>query len=260
VKKFVVFLLLILILSVAAFFAGWVGVPPGSVALVTSKTHGSTVVEPGGIHWLWFRLIPTNAKTTVFTIKAESGYAAVKGRLPKADTYASFVGLNANFEFEADINYIFSVKAAELPAIVSGEGLADQAALDAYCGKISDALGSFIEQRIVRMAADGGIFEAVADSGTSPDTEDAAAAAFPKIDNISLHVVVVKLPDYALYESAGDRYASYMARIEELLRPDAVVEAERRVTNQFRIDELSRFGELFLKYPMLLNYLDNEKR
>ncbi|MDR1178622.1 MAG: hypothetical protein LBK64_07325, partial [Spirochaetaceae bacterium] len=50
-----------------------------------------------------------------------------------------------------------------------------------------------------------------------------------------------------------------LARQTDTLRPDTLSAAQNRMNSQLRFDELTRYGELLTKYPVLLKYLALEQ-
>jgi hypothetical protein len=257
-KRSVFFLIVVILLGSAGFFAGWTGLtlPLGSVGVLRSKTHGvdPAVIRDGAFRWVWYRLIPTNARIIPFTLKPLSGAAEISGYLPQGDTYKKFAS-GARFEWRLGLHYTFTVKADSLPVLVQEKGIDSPDDLDKHMAAIAsaiemDAQGLAVTQEIQR------VFETLASS----TLENEIRNAFPEIDVLELRWTAIDTPDFALYETGKELYNAYLDRQRELLEPDAQMEAERNVTNQFRFDELERYGELFAKYPSLLEYMQLGQR
>jgi hypothetical protein len=255
VKKFVVFLIILILLGGAGFLVGWAGlaVPVGSVAVLRSKTHGvdPAVVKEGEFRWVWYRLIPANTRIIPFALKPKTGSLEISGRLPQSDTYKTFVK-NANFAWELGLAYTFTISPDNLPALVRDRGVEDADGLEAYEADIA----SGIENRAQKLSVTEELFENL----SSPALEDEIRAAYPEIDFLEFRWEARTVPDFALYEAGRDLYNQYIERQKALLEPDVVEAAERNITNQFRFDELERYGELFAKYPSLLEYMQMEQR
>jgi hypothetical protein len=254
-KKFAVLLIILILLGCAGFFVGWasLAVPVGSVGVLRSKTHGvdPAVIKEGEFRWVWYRLIPTNTHIIPFALEPQTGFLEISGELPQGDTYKTFAK-NARFEWKLGLTYTFSIKSDNLPILVRDKGIENAEELEKYEAEIV----SGIENRAQKLAVTQELFENL----SSPALENEVRAAFPEIDFLEFRWKVLASPDFALYEAGKDLYNQYIEQQKALLQPEVVEEAARNLTNQFRFDELERYGELFSKYPSLLEYIQLEKR
>ncbi|MDR1469821.1 MAG: hypothetical protein LBT00_11065 [Spirochaetaceae bacterium] len=254
-KKFITLLIVLVLLGGAGVFVGWAGLalPLGSVGVLRSKTHGvdPTVIEEGAFRWVWFRLIPTNTRVMPFTLKPKTSALEMSGALSSGDAYKTFVK-NANFAWKLGLTYRFSIKPDHLPALVRDKGIENDEDLETYEADVA----SGIESRAHRFAVTRELFENL----SSPALENEIRAAFPEIEFLEFRWRPLVTPDFALYEAGKALYDQYVERQKALLEPNAVEEAVRTVTNQFRFDELERYGELLSKYPSLLDYIQLEKK
>jgi hypothetical protein len=258
-KKFFVTLIIIILLGAAFFFAGWAQfpVPQGSYGVLQSKTHGlyKDVIKDGSLVWLWYRLIPTNTKITVFSIKTQNISVDAEGSLSQADVYASFVGLKSSFTWQISGTASFSINPLMLPALTEQSGITGQAELDAYTAKLCSELTPFINQRLSYYCEQRTLVEQISANGGCKNLETDVYAAFPYIENFSCSLAVKQFPNYELYESAKSMYEDYIAGQRDVLNKEVTVNAANRINSQFRLDELARYGELLTKYPVLLDYL-----
>jgi hypothetical protein len=254
-KKFAVLLIILILLGGAGFFVGWAGlaVPVGSVGVLRSKTHGvdPAVIKEGEFRWVWYRLIPTNTRIIPFVLKPKTGSLEISGELPQGDTYKRYVR-DAHFAWQLGLTYMFSIKADNLPVLVRDKGIENAEELEEYEAEIA----SEIEDRAQSLAVTQELFENL----SSPALENEIRAAFPEIDFLDFRWKALTVPDFALYEAGKDLYDQFLEQQKALLQPTAVGEAARNIANQFRFDELERYGELFSKYPSLLEYIQLEKR
>jgi hypothetical protein len=266
-KKFLVFLLILIILGGAGFFLGWaqLGVPHGAVGVMRSKTHGvdPVPVAEGQIRWVWYKLIPGNVKIISFKPKPVSRSFRLEGILPQAGIYRRFAGRDARFSWALSISYAFSFKESAFPKLVAEHALFDQDDLDVFTEQSAHSIEEFLKSQLEFPGSDSEIAEekrlkAIYENGTSPAITELITRTYPFIENPLIRFDAVQAPDFALYESAASLYADYLEAQEATLRPVSSDEASRRISNQFRLDELERYGELFSKYPMLLDYLKFE--
>jgi hypothetical protein len=254
-KKFAVLLIILILLGSAGFFIGWAGlaVPVGSVGVLRSKTHGvdPAVIKEGEFRWVWYRLIPTNTHIIPFALEPNTGSVEISGDLPQGDTYKRFVR-GARFAWQLGLTYTFSIKPEELPVLVRDKGIENAEELEDYEAEIA----SEIEDRAKSLDVTRELFENL----SSPALENEIRAAFPEIDFLDFRWKALAVPDFALYEAGKDLYDQFIEQQKALLQPEVVEEATRNIANQFRFDELERYGELFSKYPSLLEYIQLEKR
>jgi hypothetical protein len=255
-KKFAVLLIMIILLGGAGFLAGWVefALPHGAVGVLRSKSHGvaPAVIREGGVHWVWYRLLPTNTKLLPFKPRPVSGSLELSGVLPQGDAYKRFAGGGANFAWQVTLDYSFTIGEEALPALVRDKGIEDDEGLAQYGVEIA----SNIEKMVRRVPVTEELFA----DFSLPALENEIAEAFPEITAPDLRWTVDAAPDFALYQSGKELYNTFIERQKALLEPGAETEAARNIASQFHFDELERYGELFAKYPSLLEYMQLEKR
>jgi hypothetical protein len=263
-KKLFGLLIVVIILAGAAFFFGWAQLPapPGSYGVLRSKTHGMdpAVIREGEFRWIWYKLIPTNATTLIFTPNWVSVPISVNGVLPLAETYAQKTGIAADFSYHIEADLSFSVKPDALPSLALTRGVTDQAALEDYEKSLARDIDQFARERLEAHALREWISEEPAPPGdlraASAWLEGEIGNAFPDVENLSYGIRSARMPDFALYATARSLYGEYLERQKELLGTAIADQAERSVNALFRFDELEKYGELLTKYPVLLQYLE----
>jgi len=264
-KKFLFVLFLLLVLGGTVFFLGWaqLTVPPGSYGVMRSKTHGleKEVIRDGEFRWIWYKVIPTNAKVSVYTISPVKRTVKTSGVLASGDVYAALAGLNADFSWEISGEISFSLKPEKLPEFTERENINDDEGLR----KAEEALGAKVEnlvlQRLRNYAdnANGEEINAIAFAASNPEMNSGIQSQIPEIENLNCTIQFVRVPDYALYQSLFSLYKEYLARQNAVLSLGVANEAERRINLRTRMEELAQYGELLTKYPILIQYLSMEK-
>jgi hypothetical protein len=259
-KKFLATIIILLILGAAGFFLGWaqLPVPPGSWAVMRSKTHGldENLIRPGEFRWVWYKLIPTNVEILVFSPEKTECSLVSRGELPSGSFYAGFAGLDADFSWETGLDFSFNIKPSSLPALVGRENISSQEELRAYAASLGAGIEDFIIRRIRSYAEEGeNIEDFLRAPGNSASLEAGVYGAFPEIEGFSCRIRSARFPDFNLYRSASQIYRDYLQKQREFLETDLARSAERRLSSQFRYDELERYGELLTKYPVLLRFL-----
>jgi hypothetical protein len=261
-KKAVGFFIVLIILAGGAFFPGWaqLPVPPGSYGALRSKTHGldPRVIREGEFRWVWYKLIPTNATTLIFTPNQVNVPVSAGGTLPLAGVYAEKAGIAADFSYRIEADLSFSIRPDALPSLALTKGVTDQASLEEYEKSLAREMDFFARERLAAWAAEGefvgGPFADLRSASLRLGEE--AGRAFPEAENISCGIRDAVMPDFALYAMARSLYGDYLNRQREILGADFAAEAERNVNALLRFDELEKYGELLTKYPVLLQYLE----
>jgi len=264
-KKFLVFLVVLIALGGTGFFLGWahLEVPPGSYGVMRSKLYGldDQVIRDGEFRWLWYKLIPTNVEISVFTIEQVRRSFRNTGSLPSGQVYVRLAGIDADFSWEVAGEFSFSLRPEVLPGLVAREIIGDDTGLR----RAEDDIAARIETLIVdRLKAytdneDETRLESLILTGTLPDLNREIERAFPEIENLNCTIRTVRFPDFELYRSVKDLYREYLQIQSAMLNPAVTSEAERRIDSRTRIDELTQYGELLTRYPILLQYMALEK-
>jgi hypothetical protein len=261
-KKFLWTLFILIILCGTAFFFGWaqIAVPPGSYGVIRSKTHGidQKIIKEGEFRWIWYKLIPTNAKINVFSINRTEHSFTYQNTLPSAGALAAFAGIQTDFSYEVKGAVSFSLRPDALTGIISAKNITSQADLSAYESSLAGEIEAFILRRLDFYGENTENFEKFTDGGGELSAD--ILQHFPSIENVSCRLDAVKIPDFALYRSIRSLYEDFLAHQKEYLSADLNKKAEIRIDSKIHFDELERYGELLTKYPILLQYLTLEKK
>jgi hypothetical protein len=261
--KKVLTILILLGSAGACFFFGWVQfeVPLGSYGVIRSKTHGTDgiVVRPGEFRWIWYKLIPTNTTVQVYTL-AEQGFPVeIKGKLPSGDVYSAMAGLRTDFSYEVKGSVSWSLRPEALPGLAERRNMASQEDLDAYVQKLSLEIENSVRQKLWSYAEKEEVLDQIRVSGSIPELEQELEAAFPDTENLTITLEIITFPDFVLYKEARGLYEDYIASQRQSLSAGLDRMAEETISIKRRFEELSLYGELLNKYPILLNYLALEK-
>jgi len=264
-KKFLFFLLVLIILGGTGFFLGWahLTVPPGSYGVMRSKTHGldPQVIREGEFRWLWFKLIPTNVTISTYTLGPVTRSIRSAGTLSSGQVYAALAGVEADFSWEISGELSFSIRPEVLPELTRRENLRDNEDLRRAEERIAERIENFVLQRLRAYAdrEDGEKLETLRLTGSLPELDADILRTFPEIQNLICTIRVVRFPDYILFRSLKELYREYVSLLHAALNPHIGREAEARMAINLRLDELARYGELLTRYPILLNFLALEK-
>jgi len=264
-KKFVFFLFFLLAAGGAGFFFGWAqfSVPPGSFGVMRSKTHGleANVIKNGELNWFWYKLIPTNAKITVFNINTVKYPIKSSGSLSSGELYMSLAGIQADFSWDINGELSFNINPEHLPAFTDRENINNDADLRTAEKELAERISSRALQRIISYMenADEAKIESMLIGASIPELEEDIYRVFPEIENLNCLIHVNRYPDFVLYRSIKALYEEYQARQRSILGPNIARGAESRIESRIRMDELAQYGDLLTRYPILLQFLALEK-
>ncbi|MDR0876745.1 MAG: hypothetical protein LBN21_01725 [Treponema sp.] len=258
-KKFFLTLFILLFLGGIAFFFGWaqLAVPPGAYGVIRSKTHGidPRVIREGEFRWVWYKLIPTNAKITIYRLDRKDHPFIYRSTLQSGAALAAFAGIPADFSYEIKGSLSFSIRPDALITLISEKETGTQEDLTAFEEALAGEIEAFVLRSVSSGAEDTGNFEKLLSAGSSEDLIRDIERRFPAVENVSCRIDAAKSPDFALYRSVRGLYEDFLARQKEYLSAELNEKAGNRIETQLHFDELERYGELLTKYPILVQYL-----
>jgi hypothetical protein len=261
-RKFFILFFILLALGGTGFFFGWVqlAVPPGSYGVMRSKTHGldRALIREGEFRWVWYKLIPTNTDIRIYRPLPEERRINHRGTLPSADVYASFAGIDVDFSYEFTAILSFNIGPESLIPIIEERNIMGQDELDAYMDSLAGEIEGFVLGRMRHIGEDGEELRLILETGSSPELEAEIRQAFPRTAELSCRAEAVRFPDFSLYSRLRDLYAGYIDSQREYMARARNESSTRHVDFQFRMDELTRYGDLLSRYPVLLEYLKLE--
>jgi hypothetical protein len=265
-KKFFSSLLVLIILAALVLFFGWAqrGVPPDAYGIIRSKTHGldTRVIKAGEFRWLWYKIIPTNAVTSVFRLNPVNYEFSAYNTLPSGRDYASFAGIGETFSWEIRAAFSFSLRPESLIVLVEENNIGTQEDLDRYGNNLAGQIDAYIIRRISTDPTFYRQIEELLENGENVELEQEIERQFPAITRFTLKVKSAQFPDFALYQQVKGLYEGYIAIQKEFLSGELQKKKKNRVEAYHRFEELEQYGALLTKYPILLDYLalENHER
>jgi len=262
-KKFFITLIILLIIAGVCLFAGWaqLKLPPLSYGVIISKMYGvdPSVVHSGKFRWVWYKLIPTNVQILPFNLDYKEYPVRLNNKLPSGEVYSSFAGVNIDFSWDVEAVVTFRIAPDSLVTLVKTKNITNQDDLDAYEQEIEKG----IEQIIIRTLSSGNIsserVEKILSGNRDTDIENEIIAKYPEITDFTLALNAVKLPDFVMYNHVRLLYEEFLSKQREYIMTTLGQKAEANIDAQIHFEELSRYGELLTKYPVLLEYLSLDK-
>jgi hypothetical protein len=257
----------LVVLAIIGFFAGWLQLSLGpdtwGVVFIASRGFERRAVDPAGFSWRWQRLLPralTLYRIPLGIVKAD---LLVNATLPSAEAYSSVMSDRPDFSLQATLSVLYRIRPEALPALVEKDNLRQET-----LGSWHQLLQADIQRQATELALrmEGG---AASSGGTLADAigfTDAVArelpGKFPQVQFISVVPVVVRMPDPDLYAKLKGAYLRMVEKKDAALsamapRLAADETAQRSVQQrqEASITLLTRYGELFSKYPALIKFL-----
>ena len=263
-KKFFATFLILAALAGTGLFFGWAqrGVPPDAYGVLRSRSHGidPSLVVPGEFRWVWYKLIPTNARTSAFRIRHVQRQLHARGTLPSGRVYSAFMGLQEDFSWEINAVMSFRLRSEAIIPLVETRNIGTQEELAGFESDLADEM----EAVILRWIDQGGDFAWQADdlirAGEIPALALEIERRFPYVTDFSLRINSARLPDFALYEQVRSLHREFVALQREFIAGGLTDMARNRLETFIRIEELELYGALLTRFPILLDYLELEAR
>ncbi|MDR0641146.1 MAG: hypothetical protein LBG07_01660 [Treponema sp.] len=261
-RKVLIIFFILLALGGTGFFFGWaqLTVPPGSYGVMRSKTHGldRTLIREGEFRWVWYKLIPSNTDIQVYRPLPVERRINHRGTLPSSAVYASFSGIEADFSYEITATLSFSIGPESLIPLIEERNITGQDELNAYTNSLAEEIGGFVLGQLQQGGGGEEELERILKTGSSPKLEEEIRRSFPQTTELSCRIQAIRFPDLALYYQLRNLYTDYITGQQEHIAKARNENSARHVDFQFRVDELSHYGDLLTKYPILLEYLKLE--
>jgi len=262
-KKFFITLLILIILAGTVFMLGWAqfSVPPGKYGVINSKTHGidQKLVRSGEFRWIWYKLIPTNVIISAYDIDYNKYPIDFKSSLPSGDTYAGFIGTNADFSWNLKGELGFRLVPEMLIPVVTKNKISNQQDLDEYLQSVAQSIINLLLKVLSSQGTDSARLENLMSGNPDAELEREIKEKFPEIRDFSIKIQSAKYPDFVLYRQLRLIYENYLASQREYAVSSFGKRAESHIESQFRLEELEKYGELLSKFPILLDYITIEK-
>jgi hypothetical protein len=260
---------LLLVLVIVGFFAGWLQLSLGAdawgVVFISSRGFEKSAINPAGFSWRWQRLLPRSLTLYRIPIATERAVVTVQQTLPSADAYSSLVPEKPDFSIEFSISVLYRIRPDALPGLVEEEGLRPET-LAGWHQQLQAELQRQAADISLRIAAGGegpgnagGISRAV--DFANAVTEE-IPAKFPQVQFISIAPSVVRMPDPDLYARLKGAYLhlvelkqTALAGLASRLAAEEATQKSSLQRQEASISLLTRYGELFNKYPSLIKFL-----
>ena len=266
-KKFLASFFILLVFAGVIFYFGWIqfAVPAGHVGVMISKTGGidPKPIVPGNFRWAWERLLPTNCKIIVFSLRPVERAFSKSGELPSAGLYARFLEGSPDFSWTVSASASLRAKEDSLPLLVEKHGIESEDELNALILASAEQAFSDAAEKYIALAAQNAAAQGLEEGGAlyllqkdSSSFEALFAAALPEgIEAVSVSLTEAAIPDFALYNVGAAVYAEYAERRREAATAAALKAAEEEVASSEQMRLFAEWGEFLEKFPSLIDFL-----
>lgn len=257
-KKLLILLAVLIVLSGVVFYFGWIQfqLPEHTYAVIFTKSGGwdEEVTEPGRFTWRWERLIPTNLTLHRYELHPHRTTFSYDGELPSGSLYAEGIEPRPDFSYSVTFSIAFALRPEALPRIAAEEGITPDL-LPEYYDRVSTAVATKAAAVLNTIARDEDYGLMLA--SISPEIGELLLRRIaPQFPDLEMHRVLpqqIDMPDVELYQVAKEQFIAVtesrrQARID---RMSETVNTETRVNLHFQV--LERYGHLLTEYPALLD-------
>lgn len=209
-KKFLVFIFILLAFSGFLFYLGWtqLKIKPDSYGIVISKTNGidKEIIKPGKISWKKEFLIPTNAEIKEFKIEPVEIETTISGQLPSGDFYTSIYNSSNNFSYSVTYSMAVTVAPESLVELYELNRITDNESLRAYLETSVKTIGQLSTNYILNKLKENPSFRI-----ESVRRDDLIKAIhfytdYPEIELFGFGIIDSKLPDFNLYNEVQAKF------------------------------------------------------
>ncbi len=255
----------LLVLVLVGFFAGWVQLSLGpdtwAVVFTTSRGFEKEVIGPSGFTWRWERLVPHGLTLYRISLGTERADMDVRSNLPSAEAYSALMPERPDFSIDIKLSALYRIRPSALPDLVANGGLRQENIGDWY-DQVNNDLQRRASELALGMAGQDPAGQEVNPAALGEALARGLSADFPELQFVSISPLVTKMPDSRLYGRLRSAYMKLVDEREKALSTlaqrqaaDDVAQASARQKQEATIAILTRYGELFSKYPSLIKFL-----
>jgi hypothetical protein len=260
-KKFIISLLFLLIISGTVFYFGYVSfrVPEGSYGVALTRTNGydHPVIAPGSFRWMWQGLLPTNLRLFHVTLQERTVTLDFNGKLPSAEALSNYAANQADFAVRVKARIRYRLQPEVLPQLFQRAGISAES--DDYSTILNDTYASV--EAATRALFSDTITSLIEDDGFGmsaakfkENLETMVAQQIPQLQDFEITISEYSFPDLEIYRTARNNYLVYLNRSHEIAIQALETASSARTREISRIEVLKEYGALLQEYPVLLDY------
>jgi len=263
-KKFVFFLIFLILIAGTVLYFGWIRIPENSYGVFFSTITGydKNVFETGNFYFKWQKLIPKNSKTYIINDVFRKRDISIRGNLPSGELYSKVLQGNPDFSYSVTASVTYSISKDFVMEYVTKNGtnaIFDQTGIDNFFietdKKIQSILKNYIETSFLANLEGSQNNAGIELKTLAP--EALKEKIMPNVSSIvisDLAVINSYFPDINLYRIASKQYMEILSDKKKILLEEELKTASRDADLAKRFETLQKYGELLNKYPILLEY------
>jgi len=263
-KKFVFFLIFLILIAGTVLYFGWIRIPENSYGVFFSTITGydKNVFETGNFYFKWQKLIPKNSKTYIINNVFRKRDITIRGTLPSGDVYSKALQGNPDFSYSVSTAITYSISKDFIMEYVTKNGtneILDQTGIDNFFietdKQIQSLLRNYIENNFLTNLEGPQNNASIELKAFAPEVLKEKIT--PNISSIIISDLAVTnsyFPDINLYRIAAKQYMEILADKRKMLLEEELKTASRDADLAKRFETLQKYGELLNKYPVLLEY------
>ena len=257
-KKFIFFMILLLIVAGTVFYFGWIRIPENTVGLIYSDIAGydKEFMKPGKINWRWQKLIPKNYSIKIYANDTLKSDITVSGELPSGNVYASVLDGNPDFSYETHISISYRIIEDYLYNLAVNGQLHDNGTYS-LTASAEEKLNSICSQ-VMKGEAEAAVNEnrkAASGKELADKIRKEIEAGSEMFKIISIETTYTDFPDTELYNEGKKQYLEMLSTRKELALTQEKDNAAYSTEIEKRIETLKKYGALLTEYPILIEYL-----
>jgi len=254
IKSFLNRILLLIIIAFAGFifWLGWeqLELSENTYAAVFTKTSGwkDKIISTDGFNWSFEKVIPTNYTIHKFKIDSIKFSYSENGELPSAKLYSEFTAIPPeNFSYNYSLVGSFKFDPNYLLSMLK-DGSFDQESFIQWQTEKTLEIQNVLKTFILTKIKDNQLL-----------TLEGAASSllidkyiFLDFSEISINM---NNPDMQLYTLSKNRYIQNFEAQSKADEKYLVEALKQKNDEQLRLNLLKQYGEVFTKYPIMIEYL-----
>ena len=261
-KKFIFFLILIILIAGTVFYFGWIRIPENSYGIFFSSLTGydKNVLETGNFYFRWQRLIPKNSEIHIINNPIRRRNITINGTLPSGDIYSQILHGNPDFSYSASIAATYSANKGFLMGDDRNIAAFIQTGIDNFFTETDAQIQSLIKNYIEAGFLASSIEDPQPATLERPDifsAETLQSLISSSIHNVEISELTVtarNLPDINLYRIAAIQYMEIANDKKNFLLELELSAAAHSAEFARRLETLSQYAELLSQFPILLDY------
>ena len=258
-KKFIFWLIFLIIIAGVVGYFGWIRVPENNVALGFSTITGydTAFMESGKLNWRWQKLIPKCYVLKMYQLETQSAEISVAQTLPSGDLYASEMTGKPDFSFAVKYAVTYKIKEDSLYGMATSGVLGDGGLGAFYADvkeKIQNAAASLLGEEMTKAMAGSTFSQKALEDGVRARIGEQMS----DVEIISFDTVEAKFPDIELYKAAKAKYLENQEKKQEIAAKQEKETTDFNTKIDQRIELLKKYGELLTQYPILIEYFKSK--